>query len=176
MNWFRCRNLQAAVVACSIVLLPLQQILAANPQLGAESSSSPRLIRDVALQPGGVLSGQVLDSDGNPCAGLAVRIVRAGGGQELAAGTQTTADGRFTFSELSGGVYRVETPVGVEMCRLWAPDTAPPSAVPAVLLVAGQDAVRGNLGQIGWLGWTLIGLGVAAAIAIPLALDDDDAS
>jgi hypothetical protein len=171
MNWFCCRKLQAAVVACSIVLLPLQQILAANPQLGA--STAPRVIRDVALQPGGVLTGQVLDSAGNPCAGVAVRIVRAGGATELVAAAETTADGQFTFSELSGGVYRVETPIGAGMYRLWAPDTAPPSAVPAVLLVAGQDAVRGNLGKIGWLGWTLIGLGVAAAIAIPLALDDD---
>ena len=50
--------------------------------------------------------------------------------------------------------------------------------MPAALVVQGQGPVRANLANLSPWGWTLMGLGVAAAIAIPLILsqDDDDGS
>ena len=167
-------KLRLVVVTASIFLLPLQQLLAANPQLAAGAGLSPA-IRDVALQTGGVMHGQVVDAQGNPCDQVTVRVVRTADATPLAI-VQTDSQGRFAVNGLSGGVYRVETPAGASMYRLWAPNTAPPSATTSALVMQGDPTIRGNLGGLGWFGWTLIGLGVAAAIAIPLALDDDDAS
>jgi hypothetical protein len=167
-------RLRLVVVTASIILLPLQQLLAANPPLMAGTGPLPA-IRDVALQTGGAMHGQVVDAQGNPCREVAVRVVRTTETTPLAV-VQTDSQGRFAVQGLSGGIYRVETPAGAAMYRLWAPNTAPPSATTSALVVQGDPTVRGNLGGLGWFGWTLIGLGVAAAIAIPLALDDDDAS
>jgi hypothetical protein len=172
-------KLRLVVLTASMILLPLQQLLAANPQLVGQArpsrAASSAEIRDVALQAGGALRGQVVDAQGNPCAQVAVRVVRVSDQAPLTV-VQTDAQGRFAVNGLTGGVYRVETPAGAAIYRLWAPNTAPPSATTSALLVHGDSMVRGNLGGIGWFGWTLIGLGVAAAIAIPLILDDDDAS
>jgi len=172
------RRIRLVILTASIVMLPLQQLLAANPQAmghaGLSSAASSGEIRDVALQAGGALMGQVVDLQGNPCQ-VAVRVVRASDQAPLSV-VQTDAQGRFAVNGLKGGVYRVETPAGAAIYRLWAPNTAPPSATASALVVHGDSTVRGNLGSIGWFGWTLIGLGVAAAIAIPLILDDDDAS
>jgi len=166
-------------VTAFMLLLPLQQVLAANPQALKRAHDpaaiSPSVIRDIALQAGGTMRGQVVDAQGNPCGETPLRVVRASD-QAPVAIAQTDAQGRFDVSGLTGGVYRVETAAGVAVYRLWAPNTAPPSAVASALVVQGDPTVRGNLGSIGWFGWTLIGLGVAAAIALPLALDDDDAS
>jgi hypothetical protein len=171
---------QMLVLACSIFLLPWQQVLAAGPQhpLGdASPSVATGAVRDAALQPGGVLHGQVVDAQGKAVAHAVVRLVRAGVENAPVAVSETNAQGQFEFARLSGGVYRLETAAGGAMYRLWTPDTAPPSATRAALLVQGDSTVRGNLGGLHWLEWTLIGIGVAAAIAIPLALaDDDDAS
>lgn len=162
------------IVTASIVLLPLQQLMAANPQLVTGAGPSPA-VYDVALQAGGAMHGQVVDAQGNSCGQVTVRVVRTSDPTPLAI-VQTDSQGRFAVNGLSGGVYRVETPAGASVYRLWAPNTAPPSATTSALVMQGDPTIRGNLGGLGFFGWTLIGLGVAAAIAIPLALDDDDAS
>jgi len=163
-------RLRVAVLTASVFLLPLQQLLAANPQV---LTAQAPVIRDIALQAGGVMHGQVLDAQGAPCSQVEVRVGKNSDPAPLAA-VQTDSQGRFAVSGLSGGLYRVETPAGAALYRMWAPNTAPPSATASALVVQGDPAMRGNLGGLGWFGWTLIGLGVAAAIAIPLALDDDD--
>ncbi len=173
------RTVNVVVLACSISLMPLQQLLAANPFAGTDDvqavSMTGPVVRDVALGPNGVMKGQVVDAQGTPCANAPVRLIRSGAVGEPAISCRTDADGRFQVAGVSGGVYRVETTAGTMIYRAWAPNTAPPSAIQEVLVVEGE-AVRGNLGSIGPLGWALIGVGIAAAIAIPLALDDDDAS
>jgi hypothetical protein len=168
------------VLVCAIALLPLQQILAANPTGGTERTHSGSLngpaVRDIKLGAGGVMKGQVVDAQGKPCSNQLVRVVKQGTDSQVVAACRTDTQGRFQVSGLSGSVYRVETAAGTSVCRAWAPNTAPPAAVPAALVVEGDQAVRGNLSNITPLGWALIGVGIAAAIAIPLALDEEDAS
>jgi hypothetical protein len=90
------------------------------------------------------------------------------------------------MASLSGGVYELQTLASSDVCRVWAPRTAPPSAQDGVLLVTDDELARGQRGCFGeggalsWLSnpWVLGGI-VVAAIAIPLgvaAADDDDAS
>jgi hypothetical protein len=176
------RKVTAFMLICSMWLLPAQQVLAARPpgtgQPTPNAAGAAVVVRDVALQAGGVLRGQVVDKQGQPCARVPVTITKTGVAQAAPVAARTDDAGRFLCRDLTGGVYLVETAEGGAICRLWAPHTAPPAAVPAALVVQGEGPVRANLANISPLGWTLIGLGVAAAIAIPLILtrDDDDGS
>ncbi|HVT26684.1 MAG TPA: carboxypeptidase-like regulatory domain-containing protein [Lacipirellulaceae bacterium] len=162
----------ATAVACLGMVLS-QSAMAAAPAAGA--------LNDVALRAGGLLVGQVVDQQGVAKAGMPVSIQFAG--KEVAK-TTTDKNGVFAAQGLRGGQYQLVTPTGGTVCRLWAPNTAPPSARPAALVVSGNQVVRGQGVDGGgpmhsWVGWVkthpYITAGtVAAAVAIPIALADDD--
>jgi hypothetical protein len=131
---------------------------------------------DVALRPGGVLVGQVVDQQGVAQANAPISIQY--GNYEVVR-TTTDKNGVFAAKGLRGGEYRLLTSQGGTSCRLWAADTAPPAAKPAALIVAGQNVVRGMPGS-GMIGWVkahpyITAAAVGTAIAVPLALADDDA-
>ena len=173
----------AAAIACLGMVLP--------PSAFAVTPTTIET-NDVALRAGGLLVGQVIDPQGVAKPGTSVSVQFSG--TEVVR-TTTDANGIFAAQGLRGGQYQLVTPDGIRVCRLWAPDTAPPSAHPAALVVSGGDVVRGQ-GQgppcgnecapaqrggpmNSWVGWIkahpYITAGtVAAAIAIPLALADDD--
>lgn len=166
--------------SAAIGLLVPQVALAASPSIkspvtGAAVNQPALIARDVALQPGGRLQGQVFTTQGIPATGKEIAVGQNG---KLLKSTRTDENGRFQFSGLSGGVYQVATDSGVGIYRLWAPQTAPPAAKSSALLVEDETVVRGGLGGGGIIGllsnpWVLGGL-TGAAIAIPLLLDDDD--
>jgi hypothetical protein len=154
---------------------------AATQETSATRTIAPQhQIQDVSLQDHGVFSGTVLDKSGAPRASVPVAVSRQ---SQVVARTETDASGRFTVQGLTGGVYEVRTPVGSGVYRLWAPRTAPPAAHSIATVTSDQAVVRAQMGlqnggsALSWLAnpWVLAGV-VAAAIAIPLALDDDDAS
>jgi hypothetical protein len=156
----------AAAAACLSMLLP--------PTAFAASPIAPA--NDVALRAGGLLVGQVVDTQGVAKAGAVVSIRQ---GENEVVRTTTDANGMFAAKGLRGGQYQLQTEDGSSSCRLWATDTAPPAARPAALIVSGDDLVRGQNGGGGLVGWVkahpYITAGVvAAAIATPLAFIDDD--
>ena len=127
-------------------------------------------VLDVALQDG-KLVGQVLNAEGAPIRGEAVSIRKDG--HEIAR-VKTDDLGRYNVGDLKTGVYQVVTKDGGANYRIWEAKVAPPAAQPGALMIVGQP-VRGQLGAGGLLSnpWVLGGI-AAAAIIIPLALDDDD--
>lgn len=161
--------------------------------LGGQFAQAANRIGDVALQPGGRLQGQVLDQQGTVQPHARVTIGQQG---EAVAVTQTNDQGHFAVHGLPAGVYQVHTEMGVGVYRLWAPQTAPPAAQDSILLVHSNNVVRGVVGGGpgpvapayppaeptggGWMSglgflanpWVLAAI-VAAAIAIPLAVDGD---
>lgn len=155
------------VMVTCLGLLNAQVVCASGPAMANAG------VRDVALRAAGTLEGQVVDVQGAPQAGAPVTALQEG---RAVAATRTDQAGRFVLANLSGGVYELRAPSASGVYRVWAPRTAPPAAQQDVLLVSGTGVARGNLGGIGPWGWAFIGLAVAAAVAIPLALDDDDAS
>lgn len=174
MKRFRTFGFAAAICACLPIASPQLTYAAtpATPHVAEQSLSTPK---DVALGAGGSLRGQVVNGQGNPVAGTRVVLVKD---SQLVSMVETDRNGQFTASNLTGGVYQIATQEGVGVYRLWAANTAPPAAEQSALLVADGQVVRGQGGQLlSFLAnpWVLAGL-VAAAIAIPLALDDDDAS
>jgi hypothetical protein len=149
---------------------------------------------DIALGKGGILSGQVVNTEGRPLAGETVLL--KSNGKEIAR-CQSGKDGNFQVASLKGGSVEVAA-VGVAgNCRLWAPGTAPPAAQTGLLVVAAGDSVRGQhacdsvgcgstvgCGGVRGHGGGLLGLmidhplvtagAVGAAIAIPLAVSNDE--
>jgi hypothetical protein len=168
-----------AALVCSSMLTG-QFAQAASPSVAGQARSveSPRsAIRDVALAGSGEFRGQVLDIQGQPRPQVPVLVSRQG---EAVVRTETDQQGRFAVHGVNGGIYEVQTPAGTGVYRVWSPGTAPPSAVSEAMIVPDEALIRAQSrgGQaLSWLAnpWVLAGL-VAAAIAIPLALDDDDAS
>lgn len=133
-------------------------------------AASP-IIRDVALQPGGVLNGQVLNEQAVAQGQAKIAVVHKGKPLTV---TETDSAGRFVLAGLEPGVYELHLAQGGGAYRVWAPRTAPPAAEQAVLLVQDSRVVLNQGGRhFGWLAnpWVLAGI-VAAAIAIPLALSD----
>jgi hypothetical protein len=117
-----------------------------NPAATSPTATNPAatepLVIDVALQGGGELTGQVIGQDGTCGARETVYILRQGVG---VGSCQTDASGRFGMTGLAGGVYEVRWAHGATICRLWAAQTAPPSAKPNLLLTA-NSTVRGQTG------------------------------
>ncbi len=155
----------AAALACLAVVVPSS----------AFAASPPATSNDVALRAGGLLVGQVVDTQGVVKAGVPVSIRQ---GEHEVIRTKTDQNGMFAAKGLRGGSYELVTQDGSSACRLWAADTAPPAARPAALLVSGNDVVRGAPGG-GMIGWMkahpyITAGGIAAAIATPLAFIDDD--
>jgi hypothetical protein len=159
----------AAALACVAMITP-SSVLAVEPTTSRT---------DVALRPGGLLVGQVVDQQGTAKAGAVVSVKYA---EHEVVRTTTDANGVFAAQGLRGGQYQLETEDGISVCRLWAPNTAPPSARPAALVVSGNHAVRGQWGggsMHQWIDWVkahpYITAGVVVtAIAVPLAFADDD--
>ena len=127
---------------------------------------------DVTLSQGGMLIGQVVDPQGMPLCNVAVSVRSQG--QEVARAT-TDARGYFGVRGLRGGVYEVAAAEGHGIYRLWTPGSAPPACQQGVLMVAGQDMVRGQMpfcdSMCCWLSspW-VVGAIVATAIAVPIAV------
>ncbi len=109
----------------------------------------PRMIGDVALRPGGVLEGEVVCGEngahGAAAAGLPVALLRA---SQTVATTVTDAQGKFTFGNLRGGLYRVVIHTSDQPCwrfyRFWASHAAPPHASDRVRVLVGRRLVRGQ--------------------------------
>ena len=136
---------------------------------------------DVALQPGNVLTGQVVDAQGvsQPHA-----VVTVANHEAEVARVQADAEGNFSVPGLQGGVYRVASGEQHNIYRVWAPNTAPPVAQKSVMMVVGQDVVRGQYGYTpgpftSMAQWCadhpiMCAAAIGAAIAIPIAVADDD--
>lgn len=160
----------AAALACVGML--------AQPALAGAPLSTPA-VADVALQQGGLFAGKVVNAQGAPIAKTPVSVQQAG--QEVAS-TVTNEEGVFAVQGLRGGLYQVVAADGAVTYRLWTAETAPPAANQSALIVTGDAIVNGQYGPPGGGGvmaWVrehplLVGAGVAAAIAIPLAVADDD--
>lgn len=182
----KTRKLQLLATALSCV-----GMLTSPLSLAAAPSAAPR---DVVLHEGGVLLGQVVDAQGGAL--MNTPVVVTSGTQEVAR-VQTDRTGRFSVNGLKGGAYGVASAGQQGVYRLWAPQTAPPTAQQGLMLVTGNSFVRGQdcCGVVGcgnacgagtpqgplrraasWMAaHPIITAGaIAAAIAIPLAVNDDN--
>jgi len=168
-------------VACVGMLVPAPVLQAAvDVGAGQEAASGGANACDVALSDGGVLRGQAVDPQGSPVATIPVSLWQLN--REVGR-TVTDRAGYFAMSGLQGGTYQITAGSGRGVYRLWAANTAPPSAQPAALVVVGagqlvrqQRAFCEPIYQ--WVRchpWFVVGL-AAAAIAVPIAIHNSERS
>ncbi len=199
----KIKQFKFIAVALSSVGMLMSPVATAAPVAAIAPIASVPVVqapRDIALHEGGVLVGQMLDAQGGAIAGVPISVLTAG--KEVAR-VQTDQSGKFKVAGLKGGVHQVATVGQQDVYRLWSPKTAPPAAQKGLMLVSSNDLVRGQdcgsgvncgsacggggLGRGGRGGGGGGGIGnwianhpiitagvIGAAIAIPLALDDDD--
>jgi hypothetical protein len=90
------------------------------------------VVRDVALQQGGLLVGRITGSAGSPISGARIQLASQG---RMIGETSTDPHGTFDFAGLRGGSYQLIHGSYSSNLRLWAPGTAPPSAKEMLLIV-----------------------------------------
>ena len=173
MGCLRCTRIGAPVLALAGLLLPapcLEAVVRAN-EMPVRPDGPPPAVTDMTLARGGVLKGQVRDTQGSPLAQTKVELVR--NGRPIIA-TVTASDGRFALSALRGGVYQVTAGGGTAVIRAWASNTAPPGASQSILIVSGGDLIRGQRERLAAFltnPWILTAM-VALAIGIPVAVQE----
>ena len=155
---------RGAFVGLAALGICLPQPLLAADVTGARSS----IVGDVTLTGDGVLHGQVIDAQGQPMEKTSVTLFDQ---NQRSWTAETDQFGRFAFTGLRGGVYQLVSAGGRASYRLWAPGTSPPTARQAALVVAGEDAVRGQGGLSFLLSnpWFIVAA-VGTAVAVPVAI------
>ncbi len=128
----------------SVVGLLIGGSAVAQDSANNTSSTKTVVISDVALQDGNVLVGQYLQPSGKPIADSKVALTQNGKVVQL---VETNKDGQFSV-RAKAGVYEIQTDRSLAAYRLWAPNTAPPTAKKGAVLVAGQEVVRGQFGDM----------------------------
>lgn len=172
----------AAVLACAGMLA--QPALAGAPVAAPQAAPA---VADVALAEGGLFTGKVVNAQGAPIAKTEVSVRLAD--EEVAKAT-TNEEGVFAVTGLRSGLYTVVAENGQVTYRVWDAGVAPPVANQSALIVTGDEVLAGQYpgygapmphqgGHPGILGWVrehplLVGGAIAAAIAIPIAVADDD--
>lgn len=138
--------------------------------LGATPGQIRSAVRDIQLQQGGSLQGQLLTMTGQGKAHAKMALVDRKGDVRR---VETDAAGKFRLAGLRGGAYQLIVADGSVPVRVWAEGTAPPHAQNELLVLDSNMTARGQEGALGLLTnpWFLAA-GIAAAIAIPIALDD----
>jgi hypothetical protein len=175
-RWIRT----ATAVACVVSLgfspsVCLAQTAAAVPLVPATD------VTDLVIGDGGTLVGRVHDAAGDPLPWRNVRILFRGG--EIAT-TSTDASGTFEVVGLREGVHEIQAGSTVKPFRLWPRESAPPQ-IQEVAQVGCTDCppeqprrglLRRAFCKYPLLTTALIGTGIGAAIAIPIAVSQKPAS
>lgn len=120
-------------------------------------------IHDVALTDTGFLIGQLVDESGTAVESRQVQLLSASEGK-LIDKTLSDSDGRFTLKSARGGVYRVVSKERGVVVRAWQPQTAPPAAKSAVLVVTESHVARGQLAPSMGLLPVVAGIGLVGII------------
>lgn len=176
MRIVRIFRTAVVVLACHGILFPVNPLTATDLHEPGPPEAAT-VASDVELLPGGLLNGRLHDTNGKPLADHELVLTDQSTGRRIVC--TTDPEGRFTATELRGGVYQVAADENVSVCRLWAPDTAPPHARHRLLVVKGLQVERGQrpLADAIFSTPTLLVLMIVAAIAIPIAVHNSkDAS
>lgn len=168
MRWNSIQWMAAGLATVGLALPP-SAAMASEGTARAKTVSAPKpVVRDVALSVAGELRGQLLTPAGVSAAGQTVSLVQ---GERVVSRAETNDAGEFGFRSVKPGVYALGADGRFQACRVWSKDAAPPSATTDVVLVNGDEVVRGQclsdevaMGLMILVGAAGVGLGTAALI------------
>lgn len=135
MKLTRMLSVALAAMSCMGLIIP-QAVLAAPPAAKRNVSN----VLDIAVRPGGLLIGKVVNRQGKPKRDVVVALLQNQGEVVRA---KTDDEGRFAVQGLKAGSYSLATSSGQISVRLWEAASAPPKAALGALLVDG-GVVRGQ--------------------------------
>ena len=138
MKRIRSASVSLTLMACLGMLLP-PAAMGANPVVAKRQEQRAL---DVSLHEGGLLVGQVVNTQGAAKDSVEVSLIH--NGRELAK-TKTDDKGRFAVKGVQNGTYTLATAGSQLPVRAWKGQTAPPSSAIGAMLVEGT-AVRGQCG------------------------------
>lgn len=154
-----------AWLAVAAWLMPAMQATADEPTLRPETQP---IIHDLQTDFQGTMHGRLIDLEGRPVIEETLELIREG---ETIARAVSDSNGRFRFASVSTGVYQIQWKSSVVVCRVWAATVAPPVAKDKLVLLDAPPLVRGQRpAREIFHNPLFIGLFVAAAIAIPVAV------
>lgn len=144
-------------------------------------------VEDVVIDEEGVLVGKVSTESGRPLPAKEIEVMFAGG---VVAATQTDSSGTFRVAGLREGVHEIRAGSTTGSYRLWPKETAPPQVRQVAHVSCCDDCPpqqrRPNPPRRGPLKrafanyplatTALVGAGIGAAIAIPIATSQKPAS
>lgn len=135
-------------VLCLAMIAALTGQAVLGPQAAFAAPAADAPIVDVMLHDNGTLHGRLVDSQQRPVPQRRVELQPPLGGAPV--GTATTgSDGWFQVNGVRGGVYRLVSAGDTGILRTWAPNTAPPTAHPAVKLVSCDSCDAGHVPAYG---------------------------
>ena len=171
------------LTACRHVVVMLATVGLIVPQIafagnGPQDTAQPRnaAVQDVALNPGGQLSGQLLDSNGSPVIGSKIQLLQNG---KTVATATTNRSGQFAVDGLHAGIYQINSNQTAGIYRVWTAEGAPPVADSRVLLCEDGRVVRaqrGNVKNMLLIGGLIVTAGVIGGVIGYNIRDVDDAS
>ena len=153
---------------------PMQSAIAKEPvrsRLVTKTQANEPKPIDVVLQPGNIIAGEALSADGVP---LAESDVVVHLGRHEVTRVTTNQLGEFAAEVPRGGVYVVSSSAGALLVRTWTATAAPPNSLYRVAITPQTTVIRAQNSDGGFnplLGLLLAG-GIAAAIAVPIALNN----
>ena len=157
-------------LACLAWLLPLPVVRGSQPAGGGQAAAAAGVVA-VRLDERGAVRGILIDVAGQPLAARPVVLQRTSG---TMCSTETDAAGGFVLRGVRSGVHCLVVGDRSVTCRVWTHAAAPPAATDQLTVVAGPPLMRGQQPFYAIFQNPLfIGLVIAAAIAIPVALHDD---
>jgi len=167
------KTFRAIIVAltCTGVCLPHRSIAAET--MIVEGIPVSKKVEDLSLQ-NGLLVGGLVDASGRGVENAPVVIAQQG---KPVLEMKTDSEGRFAAAGLKPGVYQVVSHGGLNNYRVWEEGSAPATAKKGVIHRVDPEVARGGSSNplLSFLANPIVlAMIVAAAIAIPLALDDDD--
>ncbi|GAB5444598.1 MAG: hypothetical protein Fues2KO_49470 [Fuerstiella sp.] len=166
-------------------VLALTLVAAPSLSFANQTTGSDKLeLRNVELTPAGSLEGQLLNSAGAPVANAEITVRSQADVKQVGQRLMTNEKGQFLATGLNNGMCVVEAGEATYAVRVWKKGSAPPESLSTVAFVQEDETVRG---QSRWThnrfaNWVrsltktqkvALGVLIGAAIAIPIALDDD---
>jgi hypothetical protein len=166
MNKLRqSKGMWAAWLAVAGWWLPTASVF---PDDGLTRPVAQPVIHDIRLDLQGTLHGKLIDLEGRPVIEETLELIREGQTITRAISGQ---DGQFRFAQVAGGIYQIRFGSSMVVCRVWTDAAAPPVAKSQLIVLEAAPVVRGQqpVSEI-FRNPLFIGLLVAAAIAIPVAV------